>query len=277
MKRPPAGAAAAKRRHERAMAASDGLAEILGDAVGALTARAIRELRARAMSAAGPALVAAGSTLAVDDLPTPRVPAVGAAGTPMPAIQWLGLWDDMLWEAAIADSEAFLFRFIAAELAELEIEVTAEQPFVRRLVASRVDQITAWGDEFRYAIRRTLERGFRDQQSVQQVAKAIEDAGLANERRSVLIARTELISASNEATFHGATAIANPGDRKVWLSGRDPRVRPDHEDADGQEVSLDQPFKVGGHRLMFPGDRSLGAPASQISNCRCSWRVVYAD
>lgn len=62
-------------------------------------------------------------------------------------------------------------------------------------------------------------------------------------------------------------------DVKTWVNMGDRRVRPTHEAAGGQTVSLQDPFIVGGSFLMFPGDNSLGAPLEEIINCRCS--VVY--
>ena len=41
-------------------------------------------------------------------------------------------------------------------------------------------------------------------------------------------------------------------------------------DANGQKVDLDQPFTVGGSKMMFPGDNSLGAVANEIIQCRCT-------
>lgn len=56
---------------------------------------------------------------------------------------------------------------------------------------------------------------------------------------------------------------------KVWNSLMDGRERATHHAAHGQEVAVDQPFSVGGAMLRFPGDSSLGAPLSEICNCRC--------
>lgn len=53
----------------------------------------------------------------------------------------------------------------------------------------------------------------------------------------------------------------------VHNSTLDDRTRPDHADADGQVVPLDEPFIVGGDELMQPGDPN--GPLDQILNCRC--------
>ncbi len=57
---------------------------------------------------------------------------------------------------------------------------------------------------------------------------------------------------------------------KEWHTQGDEKVREDHVRADLQSRSFEAAFDVGGERLMFPGDRSLGATAAQIINCRCS-------
>lgn len=55
----------------------------------------------------------------------------------------------------------------------------------------------------------------------------------------------------------------------AWLSERDDRVRPTHITADGQRVPVNEPFWVGGYRVMYPTDSSLGAGPEEIVNCRC--------
>ena len=54
---------------------------------------------------------------------------------------------------------------------------------------------------------------------------------------------------------------------KVWNTVIDESTRPEHADADGQEVEISEPFEVGGESLMYPGDDS-GSPENTI-NCRC--------
>lgn len=56
---------------------------------------------------------------------------------------------------------------------------------------------------------------------------------------------------------------------KRWVTMADEKVRFNHVMADGEEVPIDQPFKVGGSELMYPTDISLGADASEVINCRC--------
>lgn len=57
---------------------------------------------------------------------------------------------------------------------------------------------------------------------------------------------------------------------KTWVATLDDVTRETHAEADGQEVSIDEPFSVGGDELMFPGDD--GSPEETI-NCRCT--LVY--
>lgn len=62
---------------------------------------------------------------------------------------------------------------------------------------------------------------------------------------------------------------------KEWLSERsDGRTRAHHLAADGQVRNLDEPFEVAGENLMYPGDSSLGASASNTIQCRCV--VIYS-
>jgi hypothetical protein len=55
--------------------------------------------------------------------------------------------------------------------------------------------------------------------------------------------------------------------QKRWVTRHDDRVRSSHDAADGQTVSVESPFMVGGTALMYPGER--GGAYAEVVNCRC--------
>ena len=78
---------------------------------------------------------------------------------------------------------------------------------------------------------------------------------------------------SNVVPIRPAGAVAL---KKSWLDLRDARVRATHLQAgrtyQAAPIPVNEAFIVGGARLMFPGDTSLGAPIREIAHCRCSAR-----
>lgn len=84
----------------------------------------------------------------------------------------------------------------------------------------------------------------------------------------------ELSKGAEVRTLLGESPIPEPGPAndvpKAWVTQGDSRVRPAHRAADGQRVPSSQPFTVGGERLMYPGDTSLGASIGNVAGCRCS-------
>lgn len=95
--------------------------------------------------------------------------------------------------------------------------------------------------------------------------------------RAEQIGRTEIL-ASMSASAHEAIkqvveiGAAQAGDvERFWDAVGGPRTRHSHNAMDGQKVGLDEPFQSPDTLalLMFPGDVSLGAPASEIVSCRC--------
>lgn len=98
-------------------------------------------------------------------------------------------------------------------------------------------------------------------------------------RRTQIIAEYETQLAAEKSKLTQAESIAGVLGRgfprvviavsKVWRTMRDERVRPNHRAAEGQVRPVNQPFDVGGQKLMYPGDWSLGATASNLMGCRC--------
>jgi len=102
-----------------------------------------------------------------------------------------------------------------------------------------------------------------------------EEAGVAG--RAEKIVRTELgrtFSVAEQATMDQA-GEALPGLKKEWQTAADERVRADHIAANGQVVPYDEPFLVGGEKLMFPRDPA-GSPENVI-NCRCTMVPVLPE
>lgn len=93
-----------------------------------------------------------------------------------------------------------------------------------------------------------------------------------NRNRSRLIARTETVTATNQA---GWFAAAKTGLLMVkeWLSASDNRVRPDHANVNGYKIAFDEYFQVGSSRMLLPGakvqENGLPTEAKEVCNCRC--------
>lgn len=87
---------------------------------------------------------------------------------------------------------------------------------------------------------------------------------------SLAVTRTEINAMSNLAALDGAYRSGMRS--KTWSTFGDAKVRPTHKAVNGVRIPIDEPFTVGGYKLMFPNDTSLGAGAEEIVNCRCTLR-----
>jgi hypothetical protein len=126
-----------------------------------------------------------------------------------------------------------------------------------------------------------LQRAFDNGDGIEVVARNIvqSGSGIADIKRARVIARTEIISASNKGSLEGARDTGIPL-LKEWLATLDDRTRSyangdafDHtadSGVDGQKVLLDEVFIVNDESMHFPGDFTLGASAGNVINCRCS-------
>jgi F like protein len=104
------------------------------------------------------------------------------------------------------------------------------------------------------------------------------EAGLLK-RRGERIARTELIEGLNRSADDAFEQMINAGKMprdaiiNTWDAANDGDTRDSHIAMDGDRAPQGEAFTTGaGYRLRFPGDRSLGAPAEEIINCRCMVR-----
>lgn len=106
------------------------------------------------------------------------------------------------------------------------------------------------------------------------------------EHRGEVVARTETLQAASAARDEAVSQAVDEGlvreknVTKVWRTATDSRVRDSHDGMNGQEKPQGAAFLTDtGARLLYPGDQSLGAPAAEIIQCRCSvfYRVDWAE
>ena len=117
-------------------------------------------------------------------------------------------------------------------------------------------------------------------QSVEDTIKGIQDVEPMARKRATTIIRTEIGRAYAVASQDRLeqAALHVPGLKKQWRRSGKIHSRRNHDLADGQIRSVDQPFIMGtgavvegqegnGARLMFPHDPK--APAAETVNCGC--------
>lgn len=87
---------------------------------------------------------------------------------------------------------------------------------------------------------------------------------------AIRAARTAATGAQNAGRMDSYVAAEKKGIalKREWVATLDNRTRHAHAMLDGQKVGMNEPFRVDGEKIMFPGDRS--APAYLIYNCRCT-------
>ena len=121
-------------------------------------------------------------------------------------------------------------------------------------------------------IRSAIDSAQTDGLDVFQTARRITElTAISSITRAVLIARTETHQAANYANFTSLDVVNIPETTKEWVAVNDARTRDDHSAANGQVVSKNGDFIVGGSVLRYPGD-PLGPP-QQVINCRCTFVV----
>lgn len=141
-----------------------------------------------------------------------------------------------------------------------------EDPFIK--ISSLYDKVG-----IRNQMKGQLMQGLLKGEGIPKIARRLKDVSEKSLRDSIRIARTETTRVVNSAKMdigeHGKELGFEM--EKVWVATTDGRVREDHIAMNGVAVGQDDPFKLpDGTKMMFPGDISMGADASQVINCRCT-------
>lgn len=158
-----------------------------------------------------------------------------------------------------------------------------DEATIRRLLVERPDLMPYYppslalkrGIDLEYGkkqITARVTRGILIGESNRQIAAGLRER-LTNMSvdSAIRAARTATTAAANGGRTASYQQAAGMGIKmtREWLAVHDGRTRFNHGMADGQRVGVNEPFTVGGEKLMFPGDGSMGASGGNIYNCRC--------
>lgn len=206
------------------------------------------------------------------------------------AVEREGSTEGMLAQADLIASDPDVAAGILALVMEKAAPPWADDtydrlaPAVKRAPIDWVELVRAWllsnganlvvgiSEATREMVRAVLERGVAEGLGVRQIARQLRaEWGDLSRMRAERIVRTEVVRASNMGAQVGAETAARLYGldiEKEWLAALDGRTRDTHAEAHGQRRPLADPFVVGGHIGMYPGDPML--PADETINCRCA-------
>lgn len=193
------------------------------------------------------------------------------------------IFDPTFWTGETAEVVRDLFEQVTAEgltrvAGVFGITFDLDAPFVAELIEARTNMLAGGVTDTTYRqIQDQLVAGVGEGESIDDLAARVrgvfEEAG---KNRSLVIARTEVISAYNGAAVAGAASLpADVVGGQEWIATRDGRTRAAHAAADGQVVPVGAAFDVGGDALAYPGDPS-GRSKNTIQ-CRCTVAFLTPD
>jgi HK97 family phage portal protein len=157
-------------------------------------------------------------------------------------------WDAMYGaEASPVMRKAFQERGQAAlQTLGLDIVFDLENERARKWMMTRAKKYSKLIDETtRKSLKKTLTEGFKEGEGLHKLKNRVKGViGDAERRRSYMIARTEILAASNEGSLEGYRQ-SGVVEGKQWLTALDERTCPWCAPMEGQVQGLDNVFGAG--------------------------------
>ena len=194
--------------------------------------------------------------------------------------RFLAMWRREYFAAAMGGARIGLREFGRIRKRSRSLSEEDITALVGRQVEEQIEElaprVSAYTRDAILAVASDIADGISDADGVDEIAKRIKArlGAVASVHRSFRIARTEVLSAMNIGSQESIAAAARESGStdvwKVWTTSGDDRVRHAHAELEGQRQPYDGLFQLpGGVTMIQPGDRSRGAPASQVIHCRC--------
>ena len=194
------------------------------------------------------------------------------ADTLLPLMEQTYLGSSVAWTLAVAQNVPGWDAGMIPAVSSLQAE---------EYLAGASNRLRGIGDELWQTSRAQLLQGFKAGESIPQLAARVAASAGVAEPRSLVIARTEVIGASNRGSWDTARMLGKDAPFKEWTATFDERTRQTHRDADNAyreggrpgPIPVDEAFLVGGYSLMYPADPA--GPIGEVASCRCALTYVF--
>ena len=159
-----------------------------------------------------------------------------------------------------------------------------QSQYVTDYLDASVNRMSNTPDSVYREIAGIIARGIDQQLPVEQIALRVDGYLQVTgvdwwEQRAIVVARTEAGAATNAGTLaagaHRQQTSGRPVVKRWQARVGSETTRPAHRAADGQTVTLTEPFTVDGETLQYPGDPR--GSAGNVIQCRCTLHVAYRD
>lgn len=172
-------------------------------------------------------------------------------------------WNDVLKNTFSDEYERIIKRNLNLVAKEMDtVVIPATDPRILQLHGALLGKLVQVNATTRKQIRSDLIKSVADGDTVGETQGRLLARGNMQASRALLIARTETGMAASATRFgafeeYGVT-------KHEWLSSNDSHVRDSHQDVDEEVRPIGEKFSNG---LRYPHE--LGAPPSEVCNCRC--------
>jgi len=169
-------------------------------------------------------------------------------------------------------------RTLRAELKRLGLSPSAVEgavqklktgKYIQALMRAKAPKVANVERTTRGRLQRTLVEGIGKGETVGELSSRVHGVLGGDRARALRIARTEAGEAVSTARFVAASAAG--AKMKGWITGRNPRLTHLKAGRDyhprTNPIAMEERFKVGRDRLMFPRDPA--GSAGEIINCNC--------
>jgi len=179
-----------------------------------------------------------------------------------------------IYNLVISDfGEATYYKVAKNKCKKINIDFLTNA-MIKYIATQTATEVVQINETTRFQLQEIIAKSIAEGAKIETIAEEIDKLYLDNivPNRSKLIARTEVISASNYGSVAGAQKAQEDFDlkiKKIWIPTYDIRTRQRHL-AMGEHppVELDGTFNLGDANMQYPAD--LSGPAAEVCNCRCT-------